>query len=166
MTLRAVQFVGRDVSLRSDLHVEHADLKRPELPGEPSSPADRQRLCIVKSDPPAEERDDVPAAFAPVSSASTAFTSRAASAGTGAGLPADLKDAGVFQKEFPLLREEQAEAGQVYLLFIGFDLRKIGVDSQVQREFPTSRRISRPIRRPCRVSSGTRLWHRGGSWSP
>ena len=43
----------------------------------------------------------------------------------------EAEDVGPFQEELPLLGIEQAEAGQVELLLVGFDLGEIGVDGQV-----------------------------------
>ena len=38
------------------------------------------------------------------------------------------------QEELPLLGEEQTEAAQVDLHVVGLDLRKVGVDRQVERQ--------------------------------
>ena len=43
------------------------------------------------------------------------------------------ENVGVFEKELPLLGEEEAEPGQVDLLRIRFDVREIGVVGQVER---------------------------------
>src|SRR4029453_6838146 len=47
---------------------------------------------------------------------------------------AELVDAGVLEKEVTLLRKEQAEARQVDLLLVGFDLREVGVDGEIPRQ--------------------------------
>ncbi len=41
---------------------------------------------------------------------------------------AEIKNAGAFLEELPLLREKQREARQVYLLVVSFYLRKICID--------------------------------------
>ena len=50
---------------------------------------------------------------------------------------AELERRGVLEEERPLLREEQIEARQVDLLFVGFDLREVGVVGGVERQVRT-----------------------------
>ena len=51
----------------------------------------------------------------------------------GAATPPKLKSPGVLEEELALLRKEQAEARQVHLLLVGFDLREVGVVGEVRR---------------------------------
>ena len=46
----------------------------------------------------------------------------------------EVEDAAPFEEEIALLREEQAEARQVHLLLVDFDLREVGVDREVGGE--------------------------------
>ena len=48
-----------------------------------------------------------------------------------------LEDRGILEKKFPLLRKEEAEAGQVDLLVIGFYLCEVCVHGQVQHQLRT-----------------------------
>ena len=47
---------------------------------------------------------------------------------------AEVEDAGVLEEELALLREEQAELRQVDLLLVGFGLREVGIDGDVERQ--------------------------------
>ena len=50
---------------------------------------------------------------------------------------AELERRRVLEEERPLLGEEQIEARQVDLLFVGLDLREVGVDGHVERQVGT-----------------------------
>src|SRR6185436_20520409 len=73
---------------------------------------DGYRLPVAQADPAAEEHD----------------RSRARAL---ARLPAEIKDPLSLEKEVALLGEEQAEARQVDLLLIFFNLREVGIDGKV-----------------------------------
>ena len=45
-----------------------------------------------------------------------------------------LKELRVLEKERPLLGKEQRKPGQADSLFVGFDLREVGIDREIQRE--------------------------------
>ncbi len=47
---------------------------------------------------------------------------------------AEVEDAGVLEEELALLGVEQAELREVDLLLVGFGLREVGLDGDVERE--------------------------------
>ena len=46
----------------------------------------------------------------------------------------DIKNARAFKKEGALLREKQIEASEIDPLFVGFNLRKVGVQRDIRSE--------------------------------
>ena len=93
--------------------VHRSDVVASGLARQPGPAHDRDRLAGVRQpDPPREE--EVGEAPEP------------AAAG------ADAEHAGVLEKEVPLLRKEEGEAGQVDLLLVHLHLREIGVQGEVQ----------------------------------
>ena len=90
-------------------------LWRPALPARRAAADDRNRRAgIGQADPPAEEQ--------------VGLDRRRGERAAGA----HLELAGVLQEEVALLGKEQAEAGQVHLLLVDFDLREVGVVGDVE----------------------------------
>ena len=121
----------------------------PDASGEPRAGEKRNRIARRRqADPPAEEEDHVLRRVLPAAAAAAAATAAAVLPG------AELEDAGVLEEEVALLGKEQAEAREVDLLLVGFDLREVGVDGEVPRQTLTSRRTSR--RTPASKSPSSR----------
>ena len=94
--------------------------------GQPRAREDRNRVAGVRqADAPAEEQPHVLRRVLPPAAAAASATAAATAAA------AELEDAGVLEEEVALLGKEQAEARQVDLLLVGFDLREVGVDGEV-----------------------------------
>ena len=98
------------------LDSDQAQADLADTTGQPPPRNDRHLRTVVEPDLPAVEQDRR------VGRTST----RTATAGT-------AEDEGplVLEEELPLLGEEQAEASEVDLLLIGFDLREVGIDREV-----------------------------------
>ena len=89
-------------------------LYAPGAAGEPRAADDRHGLALAQADLPAEEQQR--------------HVARAV-----AGLhAAEVEDALAFDEEVALLGEEQAEAGEVDLLQVFFDLREVGAQGGVE----------------------------------
>ena len=69
-------------------------------------------------------------------------------------ISAERENALSFEEELPLLGKEQAEARQVHLLLVVFDLREVGVVGEIGDEARASRRPS--CRSRCRRWPGWR----------
>ena len=104
---------GEGIAVTGDrvggLHVQHPDVVPAQLAAEPRAAENVDRLAAGEADPAREEQVDR------------------------LGL-AELEDLGVLEEERTLLGKEKAEARQVDLLLVGFDLREVGVDREVQRQ--------------------------------
>ena len=87
--------------------------KGPALPVTRPPASDGHRLAVAQADPAAEEQD----------------RSRARARWPDA---AEIEDPLALEKEVALLGKEQAEARQVDLLLVFFDLREVGVDREVR----------------------------------
>ena len=123
----AVKLVDGLSVLLALLDVQRAD--RPAADAAGQARAGEQRNGIAgrrQADLPAEEEDHVlRRVLAPAATAAATATGVAG---------AELEDARVLEEEVALLGEEQAEARQVDLLLVGFDLREVGVDREVPRQ--------------------------------
>jgi hypothetical protein len=103
--------VGRKPARFLRLHAEDADTGvLCYASGEPAAADDRNRAAIgSNADGPAEEH-------------------------VGLAVDAHGEEAGVLEKERPLLGKEQIESIEVDLLFVNLDLREIGVVGRIERQ--------------------------------
>src|SRR5262249_35610827 len=122
--------------------VEQAEREAPRASRQPTPALDRHDAGAVETDAAAVEQDW---RGAPTVAGCTARA-------------AEGKDALILQEELALLGKEQAEAGEVDLLLVGFDLREVGVVREIGGEILRHR----VLRVAAEVGTVVRLQRRGG----
>ena len=130
--------VGRERCLRASLlNIEGSDAVLTNPAGQTRATENRNRFAsVAQPDAPAEEQDRVLRGVLS-SSADIPADAESAAEATASGVPGilgELEDAGILQKEIALFGEEEAEAREIHLLLIDFDLREIRVDRKVPRQ--------------------------------
>jgi hypothetical protein len=111
---------GERCVLGRDVH--HADCVRAAPSGEAAAADDRDLLRVDETD------------AAGVENIEQAGIVRGRVAAKSRHRLAEVEDSGGLGKELPLLRKEQAEAGQVHDFLVGFHLREVGVIREVGDE--------------------------------
>ena len=107
------------------MNVQGADVELPDLSRQAGAADDGHDAALLQSDPPAvEELRNVDVAEEPARPPRGRDDPREGAAG-------EAEDAPSFEKELPLLRKEQGEAGQVDLPLVHLHLREVRVVGEV-----------------------------------
>ena len=110
--------------VRFALHRHRAEAEAADAAGEPQAAVERVDFArVVQPDAPAEEQQQI-----------LLGRTEARDGARVARNVAEVEDAGVLEEELALLRVEEAELGQVDLLLVGFGLREVWVDRDVERQ--------------------------------
>ena len=108
----------RRVARRADVH--EADGVLAQLSGKSSTHVDRHDAAVVEANAPRVEQ------LRRIGATAAAKCAIAAAC--------EIEDTAAFQEELALLGKKQAEPREVDLLFVGLDLREIGIDREISRE--------------------------------
>ena len=125
---REVRVVGARAGLVVRLDAQHAHVERAGLAGQPAAAENGNDPSVLQPDAAAvEERRRIARSGYAVARQDARGPEAAAR---------EVEDAAPLEKELPLLREEQVEAGEVHLLLVHLDLGEVGVVGEVRGEAP------------------------------